>query len=293
MTSGVLMFAHNNREIDYGMMAYVSARYVEKHLKVPISLVTDSGTINWLDKTDISLKTVFDKIILTDELSRPILHDKRFYDGSINYKKTVFNNGFRSRSYELTPYDQTLVIDTDLLIKNDRLKNIWNSNTDFMINSKHIDLAYDRENSEFQRVSEYTVDFYWATAFYFRKTLWTETFFNLCQHISENYDYYRFTYQISYPVLRNDFIFSIAIHIMNGFTNITSPEKLPAEIYYTFDRDELYQVNPDGTLVFLIQKKNSLGQYTLAKTDNQNIHIMNKYSYNRNIANLLEVLNVN
>ena len=293
MTSGVLMFAHNNREIDYGMMAYVSARYVEKHLKVPISLVTDSGTINWLDKKDTSLKTIFDKIILTDNLSRPIPCDKRFYDGSTNYKKTVFNNGFRSRSYELTPYDQTLVIDTDLLIKNDRLKHIWNSNSDFMINSKHIDLAYDRENNEFQRVSEYTVDFYWATAFYFRKTLWTETFFNLCQHISENYDYYRFTYQISYPVLRNDFIFSIAIHIMNGFTNITSPEKLPAEIYYTFDRDELYQVNPDGTLVFLIQKKNSLGQYTLAKTDNQNIHIMNKYSYNRNITNLLEVLNVN
>jgi hypothetical protein len=80
---------------------------------------------------------------------------------------------------------------------------------------------------------------------------------------------------------------------MNGFNNITSPEKLTAEIYYTVDRDELYQVNPDGTLVFLIQKTDSLGQYTLAKTGNQNVHIMNKYSYDRNITKLLEVLNVN
>ena len=63
MTAGVVMFAHNNREINYGMMAYVSARYVEKNLKVPISLISDSGTINWLDKTDSNIKNVFDKII--------------------------------------------------------------------------------------------------------------------------------------------------------------------------------------------------------------------------------------
>jgi len=293
MSSGVLMFAHNNREIDYGMMAYVSSRYVDKHLKVPVSLVTDLGTINWLDKKDPSIRKAFDKIILTDNLLQPEAQDKRFYDGSIDYKKTAFKNGFRASAYELTPYDQTLVIDTDVLIKNDRLKHIWESNADFMINSKHNDLAYTRNTSEFHRVSEYTVDFYWATAFYFKKTVWTKTFFNLCQHIVENYNYYRYIYQIPYPVMRNDFVFSIAIHIINGFSNKTVPQTLPAEIYYTLDRDELYQVNDDGTMVFLIQKKDALGQYTLAKTSNQNIHIMNKYSYNRNIEKILEVLNVN
>jgi len=293
MTSGVLMFAHNNREIDYGMMAYVSARYVDRYLKVPVSLVTDSGTIDWLDKKDPSIIQFFDKIILTDELPQPEIQDKRFYDGSIDYKKTSFKNGFRSRSYELTPYDRTLVIDTDVLIKNDRLKHIWDSNSDFMINSKHIDLAYTRYNTEFRRISDYTIDFYWATAFYFKKTEWTNTFFNLCQHIVENYEYYRFIYQIPYPVMRNDFVFSIAIHIINGFSNKTFPQTLPAEFYYTLDRDELYQVTPDGTMVFLVQKKDCFGQYTLAKTNSQNVHIMNKYSYNRNIEKLLEILNVN
>ena len=293
MTAGVVMFAHNNREINYGMMAYVSARYVEKNLKVPISLISDSGTINWLDKTDSNIKNVFDKIILTDEMPRVEVHDKRFYDGSLDYKKTKFNNAYRANVYDLTPYEKTLVIDTDVLIKNDRLKHIWNSDTDFMINSKHIDLAHDRDNSEFRRISEYTVDFYWATIFYFKKTEWTQTFFNLCQHIVDNYEYYRFIYQIAYHVLRNDFVFSIAIHIMNGFNNKTIPQTLPADMYYTFDRDELHTVNPDGTMIFLVQKKNSLGEYTLAKTHSQNVHIMNKYSFNRNIPKLLEVLDVN
>jgi hypothetical protein len=293
MTSGVLMFAHNNREIDYGMMAYVSARYVDKYLNVPVSLVTDSGTVNWLNSRDTNLISFFDKIILTDEFTQPIQQDKRFYDGSLNYKKNAFKNGFRSRSYDLTPYDKTLVIDTDVLIQNDRLKNIWNSNTDFMINSKHIDLVYNRNYDEFNRVSDYTIDFYWATIFYFEKTDWTNTFFNLCQHIAENYEYYRFIYQIAYPVMRNDFVFSIAIHIMNGFNNKTIPQTLPAETYYTIDKDILHQVNSDGNLIFLLQKNNILGEYTLAKTSKQNIHIMNKYSFSRNIPNLLEALNVN
>ena len=93
--------------------------------------------------------------------------------------------------------------------------------------------------------------------------------------------------------MRNDYVFSIAIHIMNGFNNKDVPHTLPADIYYTVDRDELYQVNNDGTLTFLIQKKNTFGEYTLAKTDTQNVHIMNKYSFTRNIPKLLEVLNVN
>jgi hypothetical protein len=293
MTKGVLMFAHNNQEIDYCMMAYTSAKYVEKYLKVPISLVTDSGTIKWLDKTNLNFKNTFDKIILTDDLSPSHTQFRRFHDGSIDYKKANFNNGFRVKSYEFSPYDKTLVIDTDVLIRNDRLKNIWNSNTDFMIDSKHIDILNTRNSIEFNRVSEYTVDFYWATIFYFEKTVWTKTLFDLCQHICENYEYYRFVYQIAAPLMRNDYVFSIAIHIMNGFNNKTSPQKLPANLYYTIDSDVLQQVTPAGDLVFLLQKEHILGEYTLAKTGNQNVHIMNKFSFNRNIPNLLEALDVN
>ena len=293
MTNGVLMFAHNNQEIDYGMMAYVSAKHVEKYLKVPVSLVTDSGTINWLDKSDLGFKNAFDKIILTDDLSPAHIQLRRFHDGSIDYKKANFNNGFRIKSYDFSPYDKTLVIDTDVLIRNDRLKNIWNSNTDFMIDSNHIDILYNRNRIEFNRVSEYTIDFYWATIFYFEKTEWTKTFFDLCQHVCENYEYYRFIYQIAPPLMRNDFVFSIAIHIMNGFNNKTHPQSLPANLYYTIDSDVLQQVDSTGNLIFLLEKENILGEYTLAKIGNQNVHIMNKFSFNRNIPNLLEALNVN
>jgi hypothetical protein len=288
-SKGVLLFAHNNREIDYIYQAYICGRYIQKNLGVPVSLVTDSGSLDWLKNNNPQCVDFFDKIILIDDIKHN-LQEKRFYDGSISYHLSQFKNNSRSKSYDLTPYDQTLVLDTDLLIVNSRLNSIWDTDTDFMINKHHIDLATDRTNFEFERVNDYGIDFYWATIFYFEKTPWTKIFFDLCQHIVENYEFYRFTYRISNPLLRNDYVFSIAIHMLGGFNNIVKPMSLPCNIYYALDRDILWRVDNEKELLFMVEKKDNLGQYTLVRTQGQNIHIMNKYSISRNAENLLEVL---
>ena len=293
MSNGILIFAHNNNQIDYGKMAYISALYAKKNLNVSVSLVTDSGTLNYLkSENNFFVDAVFDKIILTDKIKVTTFVKKRYYDGSLDYKKADFKNVHRAWAYELTPYDKTLVIDVDLIITNDRLKYVWDTDIDFMINKYSYDLAQDRDNFEFKRVSDHGIDFFWATAFYFEKTYWTETFFNLCKHIIENYEYYRFVYRIGTPLMRNDYVFSIAIHIMGGFTNKINPPSLPCDIYFSLDRDELVRVNNDKSFLFLIQKKGCLGEYTLASTNNQNIHIMNKFSMNRMADKLLEAVNV-
>lgn len=290
---GILLFAHNNREIDYVRIASVAARYAKKNLQVPVSLVTDQGTIDWAVSQDPEIISVFDTVILTDFLPNIVNQDKRFYDGSIDYKKTKFNNGFRTLAYDLSPYEKTLVMDIDLLIMNDRLKHIWDTDVDFMINPNHFNLAQDRDDFEFKRTGDYSIDFYWATIFYFEKTIWTKSFFDLCQHIVENYDFYVFTYQLPAHLMRNDYVFSIAIHIMNGFSNRTKPAKLPCQFYYTLDRDVLYKVNSNKDLTFFVEKKGHNGEYLLTRTVGQNVHIMNKYSLVRNIGVLTEAINAN
>jgi hypothetical protein len=292
MSKGILLFAHNNEQIDYGKMAYITAKFAKKNLDVPVSLVTDTGTIAWMKENDnLIIEDVFDKVIITDDYVKDLKQIRRYYDGSLEYKKADFKNCFRAWAFEYTPYEQTLVIDVDFLIVNDRLNNVWDSESDFMINKTSYDLANTRDPFEFKRVSDHGIDFFWATAFYFRKNLWTKTFFGLCQHIVENYDYYRFVYRIDAPLLRNDYIFSIAIHIMGGFSNKINPPPLPCEIYYTLDRDELIRVDSSKSFLFLVQKKGHSGEYTLAKTNNQNVHIMNKFSINRHEKELLEVIN--
>ena len=290
-SNGVLIFAHNNKEIDYGEMACISAMYVKKNLNVPVSLITDSGTLEYLKKNNDKVGDIFDQVVLTDDIITKTFIKKRYYDGSLDYKKADFKNVHRAWAYELSPYDKTIVIDVDLLIVNDRLNAVWDTDVDFMINKISYDIARDRNSFEFQRVSDHGIDFFWATAFYFEKTKWTKTFFDLCKHIIENYEYYRFVYRIDSPLMRNDYVFSIAIHIMGGFTNKINPPSLPCEIYYTLDRDELIRVNNKKSFLFLIQKKGCLGEYTLASTNNQNIHIMNKYSFNRLGNKIIEAIN--
>lgn len=292
MSKGILFFAHNNNQIDYGKMAYISAQFAKKNLGVPASIVTDSGTLRWMEEKDkLVVGNVFERIILSDDIKLNVHQKRRYYDGSLEFKKSEFKNGHRAWAYEFSPYDKTIVVDVDLLIVNDRLNAVWDSDSDFMINKYSHDLARDRNNFEFTRVSDHGIDFFWATAFYFKKTEWTKSFFELCQHIVENYEYYRFVYRIDAPLMRNDYVFSIAVHMMGGFTNKINPPSLPCEIYHTLDRDELIKVNNDKSFTFLIQKKRHLGEYTLARTDNQNIHIMNKFSINRLENELLEVIN--
>jgi hypothetical protein len=277
---GILMFVKNNEEIDYASIAAVSARYANKHLNVPVSIVTDFNTAESIK--DLS---VFDRLIVLDHDTN---QTKRFYNGVDSYKNLTFKNLSRMLCYDLSPYDQTLVMDIDLFILNDKLKNIWVSQEDFLINSYHVNLIEDLK--EFSKVTDTGIDFYWATIFYFKKTEWTKTLFGLCNHIIENYEYYSLIYNLPGNYVRNDYVISIAIHMIYGFENYTKPNKLPCDIYYTLDRDSLYKIDSDTELTFLLQNRNCLDRYLLAKISDQNIHIMNKYNLIENLSRLEEVV---
>jgi hypothetical protein len=290
MSDGIVIYAYNNSKVDYVSIAYTSAKYAQKNLEKPVTLITDQGSFDWLTSRFTSSKLFFDNVIFTNYDVFNNVSSKRFYDGSLSYTNLEFKNTNRSTIFELTPYDKTLVIDADLLIVNDKLKNIWLSNESFMISKHHHDLAINRDNFEFKYISEYSVDFYWATAFYFEKTQENKIFFDLCQFIKENYDYYCFLYRISNKVFRNDFVFSIAIHMLNGFSNKSKFSSLPCNIYYILDKDDIHDVVDEKTFIFLTSKRDYLGEYNLVKLQNQNMHIMNKYGFSRNTDKMLEVL---
>lgn len=277
---GILIFIQNNEDIDYASIASVSAKFASKNLDVPVSIVTDKKTVKSIK--DVS---VFDKIILVDDDVKQI---KKFYNGTNDVSVLTFKNLSRMRCYDLTPYEQTLVIDADCFILNDQLKNIWNSQEDFLINSNHHNLV--EELVEFKKVSDTGIDFYWATAFYFKKNKHNEIFFNLCKHIIDNYDYYSIIYKFPNGYIRNDYVISVAIHILYGFTNYSKPAKLPSEIYYTTDRDFIYKIKNKENITFLIQKYDILNEYLLATISNHNIHIMNKYDLIQNLSKLEELI---
>jgi hypothetical protein len=274
MSNGAFLIAQNNGHIDYVKQAVFLAKRIKKHLGIPVSIATDS--VDYLEKAFGT--NDFDKVIKLKYTD--VTNLRYFFDGTLSKKTASFKNNNRASVYDLTPYDETLLMDTDYIISNDLLKSCFDSNSDFMIYKKSDDIAKVRNEREFNIISDTSVDFYWATVVYFKKTETNSIFFNLVRHIEEEWNHYRRVYQITSTLFRNDFAFSIAIHIMNGFQTGDFAQQLPGSMLYTTDKDVLWQMDKDE-MMFLVEKKDYLGEYTAIKTQGQTIHVMNKSSLNR------------
>ncbi len=280
-TRGVVLFARNNGKLDYVKQAVFLAKRIKEYLNLPTTVITDSG--NYLEKNfDTS---VFDKIINVEYMETK--NNRSFFDGSLSHKTAPFKNDMRDGVYNWSPYDETLLMDTDYIICNDLLLKCFEMNNDLMLFKDSHDLAHFRDHREFEYISDYTIDFYWATVVFFRKTSENEAFFDLIRHIKKEWNHYRRIYQVESSLFRNDFAFSIAVHIMNGFTKGTFAAPLPGKHLYITDRDILQKLSGD-TMTFLVEKKDHLGEYTLIKTEKQNVHVMNKFSLERIIDEVTE-----
>jgi hypothetical protein len=276
-TKGAIVIARNNGNLDYVKQAVFLALRIKKYLGIPTSIITDSA--DYLESTyDTS---VFDQIIKVDYVDPR--NNRAFFDGSLSHKTAAFKNDMRDSVYELSPYDETLLLDSDYVICNSLLANCFTSTDNLMMFKDSYDLSNYRKQVEFKYVSDFSVEFYWATVVFFRKTEENKLFFNLVSHIKQEWNHYRRVYQIGSSLFRNDFAFSIAIHIMNGFSKGSFVAPLPSKHYYTIDKDILCKIN-DDQLVFLVEKEKYLGEYTLVKTTGQNVHVMNKFSLERLIS---------
>lgn len=280
MTRGVLLVANNNESIDYILQACFSAKHIKKYLKLPVTLITDTPEL--MDVKYNEYMHLFDSII--KHIPSEEYTTKIYRDGVFNTTSLKFKNSSRASVFDLTPYDETVVLDTDVLIFNDNFLKCFNQQHDFLIYRDAVDVCYGRSDNEFKFISDSSVDFYWATCIFFRKTENNKIFFDLVKHIQENWNHYRILYQIATSVYRNDFAFSIAIHIMNGGSTGNFAKAFPGKLLYSTDCDELVEVYADGMLL-LIEKLGMVNEQTPLKITGANIHFMNKFSLDRMIKN--------
>ena len=260
MNNGCLIFAFNNEKIDYIKQAKELAIRIRKHLGLPTSIVTD-----------VQITTdVFDKIIVIDEQFPNI--KKTYHNGAFN-ERLSFKNSARIKAYDLTPYTETIVLDSDMLIANDNLSKCFNQNNSICMYDNSFDICAFRKTLEFTWISDIGCKFYWATCVYFKKDKQSKLFFDLVNHVYENYLYYKRLYQINSNVYRNDFSFSIAAHIMNNYQKGDFIGTMPDTMYYSLDTDNILEIKEDNFL-FLTSINN---KKMLVKTKNQTVHAMNKY----------------
>jgi len=231
-SKGVLLFATNTATIDYVAIAQRAERLINHYLQLPVTIVS----------------------------GKPKANNRYNIDSNLIEQ---WNNGGRSDAYKLSPYDQTILLDCDYFMFDDSFLKILDT---------VIDYAIPRYNnfvgeSSLENMGKYSLPALWATVIVFNKTEKSQMLFDLVARIERNYSYYRTLYNIQATNYRNDYAFTIADNMLNGYVQ-DSANYLPwpiRTVASTIDSLEL-----KGQTLLL--KTNSKG-YVLPK---QNLHIISK-----------------
>ena len=288
---GILMFAHNNSEIDYFRLAVVNALLIQKNMGIKdITVVTDSHSLEQGIKTlgkDLVDRAINNIIITQKDKEFKNRNLRTYKDTSHTAKVLSFYNANRCDAYDISPYDETILIDVDYLILSDTLNHCWGHNNELMMNWKFQDVMYERVDPTLSRLHSMGITMYWATVVYFRKTDYCESFFNIVKHVRNNPQFYKDLYKWQGTLYRNDFSFSIAAHMMSGFVDKGIPQ-LPTTLYKSFDTDDIHSAKDNKTIILYLEKPRAPGDFLLTSWSNVDIHIMNKWAINRISDSLLE-----
>jgi hypothetical protein len=203
MIAGAVIFAYNNEKIDYVGMAAWSAKNIRRHLNIPVCLITDTTPI---------LINEFDQVICTG--NKDGANSRHF--GDLGH--VTWHNLDRMSVYDLTPWDQTLVLDADYVVASDQLKIVLESQQNFMCHKNAYDVTGKDSFDGLNVFGRYRMPMWWATVMMFRKSLQAKMIFDSMVMIRDNWTHYRRLYSNNQPTYRNDHALSSALNIENGHT---------------------------------------------------------------------------
>jgi len=291
-SKGVVLFAHNNKEINYLKLACVSCAMIKKNLGTEnITVVSDIDSYEYnLDVLgkDFIEKHIPNLILVQKDYDFKNKNIRSFRDTNHNIQTLSFYNENRSSVYDITPYDETLVIDVDYLVMSDSLNLCWGHENDLMVNYDVQDIQSSRQTGK-ERLQNYGITMYWATVVYFRKNEFTKQFFDIVTHVKQNYEFYKDLYEFSGMLYRNDYAFSIAAHMMGNFSSEAIPPLPERTMYMSYDWDDIYKVNGINDITLYLELDKQIKNFNLCRWKGLDLHLMNKWALQRHADDLLEI----
>lgn len=258
MRKGILIFAHNN-QFNYLRMADLAAGFAKRNLGLPVTIATDMKSMR---ETDVKHA---DDIVFLDLLES---NTRTFKLPTENITVNWYNHS-RRQAYDISPYEQTLLIDSDLLLCSDRLAHLFDTEHDFA----YFDTSYDvMDLGSLDRdrlIGKYSLSMVWATALYWRRSEFARSVFDMADHVRQNYRYYSLLFNFKSTPYRNDFAFTIALHLLNGY-GVDSRRVIPWRLAALSSDAEVLEFRP-GNAEFVVKQNQ-----TVSRLSEQDLHIMNK-----------------
>ena len=289
MSRGILQFVHNNGTFDYNKLAIASLLHIKYYLKENVSLVTDESTFKQMQQNYSEHVDLYDQIIFDET---PMENNSRLY----NEERITFKNFNRLLAYDLSPYDETIVVDVDYLVQSDALKLVWDSPEPLRINRESVsvnNLTWTDDKFRGvgkQRISDTGIDFYWGTVFYFRKCDEMKAFFDHTKYVYDNWSFFQKVHFTHEPNIRVDHILSMSIHAFESNTLPIPGNSFVAPLPYDrlmdiHVKDKVLKVCANGALII----SHAAGVQSLTKVQGLDIHIMNKESIENHFDKFVEI----
>lgn len=248
MTTGAVIFATNNEQIDYVAMAQWSARNIERHLGIPTTIITNTPTGN----------------------------NTRYFE---DVGTVTWNNLNRVEAYAQSPYDRTLVLDADYVVASDQLKVLLEADCDFMCHRLAYDITGLTNFENLNYFGQYKFPMWWATVMMFRRSTQARLIFECMQMVRDNWQHYRNLYHNAQKTYRNDHALSIALNIENGHTLQTCD--IPWSLASLTPEHKLKQIDRDRYKIDFITPDSKPKWIEIS----QDFHAMGKQQLGEIVAN--------
>lgn len=253
---GVVVFAFNTPTVDYVSIADQSSRLIRHNLGLPVTIVTDK---------DSDPKFDYDCIIRTTPDAGQVN-----YRGVADNQTVVWRNFGRYLAYEFSPYSETILLDTDYLVLDNSLDQLFATDFDYQL--MHNNVSTSGIDNDVMGVMG--LPFVWATVVLFRKSSRAKQLFDLVGRIQRNYNYYRSLYHITNARFRNDYAFAIANIILNGY-NLNESSGIPWNMLSIYH--EVESISSLGSFLKVNHTVTPEGIWPLTTVlPNQNLHILDK-----------------
>jgi hypothetical protein len=256
MSKGVLLFAFNSPKYDYYKMAVFTAKRVNELLNLPVTVVTDKDSV-----TD---PYTFDNTIFTT----PNSNNKRDWG--------IWINKDRFKAFDFSPYDETILLDTDYLVNSNKLLKLFELPTDFCCHDTTSFLMQPDVGQEL--LSSYSFKTLWATVIKFKKTKRTEQIFNCLGMIQNNFSHYANMHGFIHSVYRNDYALTLATRIVNGHSE-NKMDIIPWNLIHVNHNRKVYK-NDEKSFVILseqTQRGKTRQEYVIVK--DMDFHMLNKDNF--------------
>jgi hypothetical protein len=204
MSRGVLLVGLNSTTdqknvLDYIRLAQINANLIRKHLRLPVGIVTDT------------LVEGFDELVLVSKAPAA----ERHVILANKHESYAWHNDYRRRLFDMSPWDQTLLLDADYLIQTDRFLQCFEFDAPFQIIKNIYDPTNRNSFDKYKSLPNRTVPQKWATAMYWNRD--AKQHFDYANMVAENYQYYAKIFGFNPTQYRNDMVFSVVSHMLPSY----------------------------------------------------------------------------